>query len=263
MPVTMPVADEERHWDGLLVQPHPDDIALSCGGRVARRVANGERLVMVTVFSGSPGNAVALTEIARRLHVIWGEVDPDRAWAMRRAEDAEAARLLGVTAKSLGHLDALYRGYCTLGAELHPEDRALQAAIAESIIDDWRLTRGPVDLPLAIGRHPDHRLVFEIGARLAGEGAAVTFYEDFPYVMIEGELERRLAELPPMIAELTDVTDVLDARVRAISAYSSQLRSLSRADGMFRGPYDESVRRHAARLGGEAGRYYERTWRLA
>src|SRR5262249_58257861 len=129
--------------------------------------------------------------------------------------------------------------------------------VAESIIDHWCLTRGPVDLPLAIGRHPDHRLVFEIGARLASEGAVVTYYEDFPYVTVEGELERRLAELPSMIAELTDVTDVLDTRVRAISAYPSQLRSLFRADGMFRGPYDESVRHHAARIGGSDGRYYE------
>ncbi|WP_322493921.1 hypothetical protein [Chloroflexus sp.] len=47
--------------------------------------------------------------------------------------------------------------------------------------------------PLGVGQHLDHQLTCRIAAQLAGP--VVMWYEDFPYVARDGELERRLAQL--------------------------------------------------------------------
>ena len=45
----------------VFVSPHPDDAALSCGGRIASLRDRGELVAIVTVFSGAgaPGTAVS------------------------------------------------------------------------------------------------------------------------------------------------------------------------------------------------------------
>ncbi len=53
-PLPMPVAH-------LFIAPHFDDVALSCGGEVARLVAAGETVSIVTVFAGVPPAAMPLT----------------------------------------------------------------------------------------------------------------------------------------------------------------------------------------------------------
>jgi LmbE family N-acetylglucosaminyl deacetylase len=67
----------------LSIQPHPDDTEWSAGGTVARLTAAGAEVFYVTVTDGS-----------------WGTVDPAvepaELAALRREEQAEAARLLGV-----------------------------------------------------------------------------------------------------------------------------------------------------------------------
>ena len=53
--------------DVLYVSPHPDDVAFSAAGRVARDVAAGRRVGVLTLFAPEPGTASqALSDAAAR-----------------------------------------------------------------------------------------------------------------------------------------------------------------------------------------------------
>ena len=93
---------------------------------------------------------------------------------------------------------------------------------------------------------------------LVRAGAPVRFYEDYPYSGAAGSLEARLARLGAAFAvERVDVTPWLERRIRAIGAYTSQLRALFRPDGRVPGPYQDAVSRFAANVAGEPSRFAE------
>jgi LmbE family N-acetylglucosaminyl deacetylase len=183
---------------------------------------------------------------------------------MRRAVDAAAALTLGASYHWLDFLDAIYRdaryaaGDGVLGPKL-ASDAALEQRLAAEAVALWRATKGAkVFLPLAIGGHIDHRLSFSLGGPLAGAGAEVSYYEDFPYVTRgEDMAAKRRAEISPSLeARTTDVTDSLGSRLRAVACYGSQTRD------------DPSLKKnayqYAARVAREAGlpegRLAERVW---
>src|SRR6478609_4050960 len=92
----------------LFLSPHYDDIALSCGGTVARLTRAGQAAEMVTVFGAEPDIA-ELTAFAEMQHGRWG-LSPADVIAARRAEEAAAAGLLGTRVRFLSFHDAIYRG---------------------------------------------------------------------------------------------------------------------------------------------------------
>jgi len=50
----------------VFVAPHPDDVALSCGGLVASLRELGQSVTILTVFSGAPGDASQLGDYQRQ-----------------------------------------------------------------------------------------------------------------------------------------------------------------------------------------------------
>jgi hypothetical protein len=112
----------------LFIQPHYDDVPLSCGGTVALLARNRHEPHMVTVFA-SELLPQMVGEFAAWKHERWKLTDPDRVLEARRAEE-------------IRHL---------------PE---------------WR-EGNRVFVPLGIGSHVDHQLVFEAGRCLAAQGAEV------------------------------------------------------------------------------------------
>lgn len=251
----------------LFVQPHFDDIALSCGGTAALAAAAGPARA-VTVFSAPPAAEAELSDFARWIENAWSSEATDSAgrWAMREREDDAAARHLGLTTCRMGYRDAIYRhaAYTTMAALKGPideRDAPLIADLGARLVAVWR-DHGcpPVTLPLAVGGHVDHAICFRAAiAGLRPAGAELHFYEDLPYALAPGAVDARLAAIgEPMTAREVDVTGVFPARLAAIAAYASQLAGLfSRGETA-----EQSITRHA-RAPGRGERFVERLWTFA
>jgi LmbE family N-acetylglucosaminyl deacetylase len=228
----------------LFVQPHFDDVALSCGGTVALQSELGGSAIL-TVF-GAAAERDQHGPLARQLHEEWGTGDDTPR--VRDQEDQHAARILNARRAALPFREAIYRGYREwpqlFGAV--PEDEMdLQRRVAEALVSWWQALRAEVVyLPLALGGHVDHRMVHAALPALVSAGAIVWCYEDFPYAL------RDRPRSPP--DEIVDVTKFLDRRIAAIGAHRSQLA------GLFGGADPAEVVSSHAR---SRGAHVERFWR--
>lgn len=242
----------------VFVAPHPDDVALSCGGTVALAARDGTPTI-VTLFAGQPAGEVS--EFARFQHERWG-VETTSVAAARRAEDQAAARALGdsVIQTWLDHLDAIYR------SASYSSDDALFGRLLDqdlSLIDELVSELAACNaieyvVPLAAGNHVDHQLAFRAGRRLAARGAQVWAYADVPYVVGNTRaVTDRLARGTVREARVTYLDDdAFERKCRAVECYASQLPVLFRDHGDPRTALD----RHALTTGGS--RRAEVCWRV-
>lgn len=254
-------AGGQRH---IFLAPHYDDVALSCGGTVAALADAGPAPLVVTVFGGEPAPE-NLTAFARWQHERWGTDEGDTI-ATRIAEDRAAAAALGCATLVLPFLDAIYRGDHYLSDEalfgaIVADDAPLLDRLADAIDALPGFTPGDTTLyvPLAIGNHVDHQIVFEVGRRFAARGVRVLAYEDFPYAVL-GEAaarrrERVAAQVGPPV--LVPIAATLPRRLAAIAAYGSQLPVIFR----FTDDWRAIVAEHTRALGGAIGPA-ERYWPL-
>lgn len=162
------------------LSPHPDDVALSCGGSVAADAAAGAEVTLITVFSEGP-----------------------RA-AQRREEDERAAALLGARLCPLELPDALdrpeVRGSLDLFAPLGQRHLGILSEVVARL--QQKVPPGAaVRAPLGVGGHIDHRLVCAAARALAEvRPLSLSFYEDLPYSLARYALGRRLAALEAQLA---------------------------------------------------------------
>lgn len=249
----------------LFLQPHYDDVALSCGATTAAWAQAGYEPRIVTVFASELVDGM-VGEFAARKHSRWNLQDLDAVQATRRSEDERAATVLGCTVRWLGLPDAIYRGDrytsdASLYGPLHPEELPLADHLAQEILllPEWR-DGSQVFVPLAVGDHVDHQLVFETGRRLAQRGVDVWAYEDLPYAIhTPAGLSERLRAVDGAVKgpTLLPIAGTLDRKLDAIAAYASQLPVIFR----FTDDYRAAVRGHAVSVGGAEGPV-ERFWRV-
>ncbi len=241
--------------DAVYLSPHLDDAILSCGGRIARECAAGERIVVLTLFTAdepaTPPSPFATT-LAR-----WWNLPPGEVMRARRREDLEACARLACHAEHAGLVEAPYR-LDAAGRPLYTSLEALFGAVAEA--DEPLVERlvarlagietGRLVAPLGVGGHVDHRL-----ARRAAERARpdALFYEEFPYTEWKWRaVDRALGRRADWRAETIQLTDVeLVARREAIECYRSQVPALFRTPARLA----KQLRRALRRAGGE------RLWR--
>lgn len=192
----------------LLLSPHLDDAILSCAGHIQHHVAQGQTVVVLTIFS---------------------HADPDDAagWATRREEDRTAVARLGAQPRWLGLPDApfrhpAYRDFDSLTGPILPSDASTKTRLAERLRHEVE-TLGPqlLYVPLGVGDHVDHRLVHEAAAGLP---VPRVDYEDRPYALVDYAIRRRLDALGlhhPAVDAPAAVDDYLDALADApyIEAY--------------------------------------------
>ncbi len=230
----------------VFVSPHLDDVALSCGGLVYRLTKGGQPVTIATVCTADHPDDQPLSPTAQLLHQRWGL----GKYAHRRAEDEQACRLLGARCVHLGLLDAIYRcddggaplyGDDLIGGPVHPYDQQTFLPQARAALAGLLAAADDVICPLAVGGHVDHLLV-----RQAVESlhllTRLRYYEDYPYAERGFALP---ADLAPEVISLTE--EELDARLRAIACYTSQLPVLfDTLDGM-----EARVRAYSQRVGGE------------
>jgi LmbE family N-acetylglucosaminyl deacetylase len=247
-------------YDLIVLSPHLDDAALSCGGAIARHVALGGRALVVNVCSGSPPPDAAFSPFAQFQHSRWG-LPAAQAVASRLAEDAAALEILGADALQLGLLDAIYRmpfAYvddATLFGEVAPDDALLDAVHPILAALAARYPDAVLLAPLGVGNHVDHQAVY-LAARAIPAPAAVAFYEDLPYAAEPDAVTRRLETLDGYWRSAdTLIRATLPRKLAAIEAYVSQIGALFGSSAAMTeriGGYSRSVG-----SGGEPG---ERLW---
>lgn len=212
----------------VFLHAHPDDEAIFTGGTMRLLADAGHRVVLVLATGGEHGVAHCPLPAG------------DAVAAVRAAETAAAARLLGISR-------VIFLGYADSGlpgdlANYAPEAFARadlgEAAgrLAMICAEEGAEALGSYD-PGGIYRHPDHLQVHQVATAAAAEAGIRTVYEatvDYEYLhfvdvhLVEGAsqslAERSGVGLPT--AEITTVVDVrgcLDVKRAAILAHASQI----------------------------------------
>jgi LmbE family N-acetylglucosaminyl deacetylase len=207
--VTCPPGDAEPGWltavtghHGalLVVSPHLDDAALSCGALLAW-AAPRAAVTVVTLFTEAGPPPYTLS--ARRYLHQTGAASAAELYRRRRSEDRAALAPLGIRCVHAGLTEAQFRrrpvrGWrrrwarvlpelaCaypiyrlhTISGRVAPSDAGTLREAAGIIAGLAAATSTLVVAPLGVGGHVDHVL-----ARMAARrgGAPVVYYSDFPY----------------------------------------------------------------------------------
>lgn len=178
-------------YDEIYVSPHMDDAVYSCGGQMALSRQRGARVLVLTVFgngSAAEQGRGVFSDLERRKREELAALDvvdvdflwlnfPD--WVFRSSSAGELAR------------DALPFASLAPSALLARVHAALSVPCTRLLAPGGR-----VYFPLAVGFHPDHRVVFEVGRALAERTRLpVSFYEDVPYAEVAALRGERLRHL--------------------------------------------------------------------
>ena len=209
----------------LAISPHLDDAVFSAGGTLARLAAQGWQVVMATVFTASVANPAGFALACQLDKGLAPEVD---YMALRRGEDRDAARALGIgDPVHLPFREAPHRGYASapeLFAELRPDDRigANLADAFERLVADT----GPnlILAPQAVGGHVDHVQVVR-AFRGAQPPLPVLWWRDFPYTVRTAEPKEPLRAIFAAFPEQVVRLDAAAGRrkAEACAAYASQI----------------------------------------
>jgi LmbE family N-acetylglucosaminyl deacetylase len=170
--------------DLVIVSPHLDDAVLSLGALIAREVAAGRRVEVVSCFTSGPPLDTIVPE-----QRIFGD------YSMRRAEDERAMAVLGASYRWLDLHERIWRdpplprtsGVFPTHVFRTPERMDDFAELATLRAELARIldTGATIYAPLAIGHHVDHVEVALAALReVLGAGAfdRIHFYED-PYAL--------------------------------------------------------------------------------
>lgn len=211
----------------IYISPHLDDAVLSAGGFIYEQTRAGMEVEIWTFMCGFTPTE-ELSDFAKAIHEQWGIVAASDVVTARRAEDVNAAGIVGAKAVHFDYLDCIYRRgrngewlYSGISMDPHPEDDGLPAQIAESISarlqpDDQLVCQ------LALGSHVDHIIV----RRAVDLLQRILIYDvDIPYLFNYPD------ELLPKTAGMKEtVQPVSEAGLKswqdAIAAYTSQMGML-------------------------------------
>ena len=189
----------------LAVAAHPDDVEFGCGGTLARWATEGCVVHHLVLTDGSKGT--------------WDvDADPSALVATRQVEQRAAAGALGAT----GEVRFLGRTDGELEADVHTRlevARVIRELRPEVVLghDPWRRYR----------LHPDHRAA----GWLACDGVVAARE---PHVRVAGLEAWRPSALLLWEADepdvLIDVSSFVGAKLAALLAHASQLRSTMAVD---------------------------------
>ena len=205
----------------LVLSPHLDDAAFSCGGTMAQLADAGWCVVMVTAFTATVLPVAGFALACQTDKGLGPEVD---YMALRREEDRVAAGILGVAdVRWLGLPEAPHRGYGS-AAELFgavPEGDEVWRPLAEHITAlIVEVQPALVLAPQGLGGHVDHRLMIKALAQVASLNLA--FYRDTPYALRNPEAVPHVSVtgLQPVTV---GIAGGVGRRIAASCAYGSQI----------------------------------------
>jgi LmbE family N-acetylglucosaminyl deacetylase len=219
----------------LVIQPHSDDFALSCGAVMAKLKFEGYHIHCLTLFSQHSQKGFPWREQVR--------MDDDSYSDLRAKEDRLCLDYLSGAVTFLGYKDALCRGlfpgFLFSREGIFKKDRALIPGMSERIGEIInRYNAAKVFLPAAVGWHYDHRLAYLAAVNALKEIKAcnrklpeIFLYEDYPYCdESRTNYWERLEELAKeldMKPRYVDGTDYIDDKAVLINFYKSQLLDMN------------------------------------
>lgn len=231
-------------WDDIervvILSPHPDDAALSCGGLLNFLTGRQAACLVISIYCGNPP-AVKSADGTLRTFQRKGHVSPH----LRRREDIAAMHSAAADFVQLSFSDGIYRRSPLTNQFIYRHaherweaPRVDDLAHAEElylVLQRLCLNLGRILLvsPMGIGQHVDHTIVARVALRLAERGASLLFFEDFPYVVDPAvgngtqddplRALRRLGRVPS--ARMALPVDVA-AKAALIGHYGSQIPAL-------------------------------------
>ena len=211
----------------IYLSPHLDDAVLSAGGLIYEQTRVGIPVEIWTFMCWYPPET-EFSPIAQRLHGVWGFSSAEETVLKRRAEDENAAAILGATTRHFDFLDCVYRQgsngewlYSEIAVPPHAEDAELPSQIAEAISARFN----PDDVlvcQLAVGSHVDHVLVRQAAELL---GKPLRYDIDVPYIFYKPEeLEPKSAGMKESVHPITE--SGLKSWQEAVLEYKSQISTL-------------------------------------
>ena len=203
-----------------VVEPHMDDATLSVGGRIL--LLRGK--ARITIVSAT-----------RRSNYAQGTMHRDaaRITATRLAESARAAEILGARHLSVEENDAPLRFRPESDWPARGLERKLKRFAAfgpddlNSLVKKLREAIEPLApeeiwIPLGVGPNLDHWRTRDACLSL-GLDARLFAYEDVPYAARHREHAQHMGALLGGRRETIDIAPVLKDKIRAATAYASQL----------------------------------------
>jgi LmbE family N-acetylglucosaminyl deacetylase len=191
----------------MVIIAHPDDAEFTCAGTVARWIKDGHPVIYVICTDGSRGSNDP-------------GMPPEVMAPIRRAEQCEAARILGVQEVIfLNHEDGTLEPTLELRCEL---TRLIRRFKPDVVIcgDPTRIFSRDVYI-----NHPDHRAAAEAAVYAIFPSAVTRFV--FPELLEEGLEPHKVQEVylyaPPEANHWVDISDTIDLKTAALKAHRSQV----------------------------------------
>jgi LmbE family N-acetylglucosaminyl deacetylase len=205
-PFQTPTAPAEYVERALCVLAHPDDVDFGSAGTVATWTAAGTEVTYCIVTDGDAGG--------------FDDAPREEMGPLRRREQRAAAAAVGVT-------DVRFLGYPDGRLELTLDLRRDISRVIRQVRPQRVLTSSPERFYERIGAsHPDHMTVGESTLRAVYPDARNPFA--FPELLADEGLEAwTVSEVwlgaSPRADHAVDVTDVVDAKFRALKSHASQV----------------------------------------
>lgn len=174
----IPVDIVNKTGDRIVVlEPHPDDLALSASGYIMDAIASGGVCKVINLFSRTSLDRFAWKD---KVSITEEEFED-----LRMQESLLAVEdFLGQEFMSLRLPLASKRGYEDIFAESH-RDRRLVQSVGESLARTILEQEANIVLcPLGVQGHIDHLVTFDIGRYIKsalGDQIDLILYEDYPY----------------------------------------------------------------------------------
>ncbi len=215
----------------LIVSPHLDDSVLSCGDLIYKFVENGDKVDVLTVFSGSEKKE-NLSDAAKTFHSNC--FLDENSMIERKKEDFNAHKILGCNSLYLDKKECLYRKdekgylYPDLDNIYHLETDREQENLSDltkelsKIVNEYDV----VYAPLGLGNHADHLLVNKAINNFDIKGE-LYFYEEVAYVCYYYRDNKESNWGDGLKNKLIDISDFeYNKKMDAILQYKSQLHIL-------------------------------------
>ena len=230
----------------VILSPHLDDAALSCGG-LLHALRNRVSTLVVSLSCATPRvlTSNGSSKISHRRGYVSSQT--------RRLEDIAAMHSVDTDFVHLGFADGIYRRSPLTGKLIYRSARERWISpriedLAHSeelylVLRRLCLDLGKILLlsPLGIGHHVDHQICAQVAVRLAAAGATLLFYEDFPYVADtrigrgdQDSPQQALARLHRSPAAHFSVPVDVEEKLTLLRHYASQVPALFGDDAGMR-----------------------------
>ena len=211
----------------IYISPHLDDAVLSAGGFIYDQTQAGIPVEIWTIVCGFPPPG-ELTPFAQVMHYQWGTKTAEETINLRRAEDINAARIVGAKPVHFDVADCIYRRgpdgeplYLDIFVQPHEAEAHLPEQFAQMIAPRLQ-PDDQVICQLGIGGHVDHILVRQAMEQL---NRPLWYAADAPYVFkYPEELAPQVAGMKESLHPITEAC--IETWIEAVLAYPSQLSSL-------------------------------------